>query len=99
MRKKLLLLSEDALSFDAIAPDLFGKKIVMVNVYAVRGGARSWTLIDAALYFSTDRILRWTEEKFGNTPPDSILLTHGHFDHIGALQELADYWDVPIYAH
>jgi glyoxylase-like metal-dependent hydrolase (beta-lactamase superfamily II) len=26
-------------------------------------------------------------------------MTHGHFDHVGSLETLADHWDVPIYAH
>jgi glyoxylase-like metal-dependent hydrolase (beta-lactamase superfamily II) len=26
-------------------------------------------------------------------------MTHGHFDHVGALRDLAEHWDVPIYAH
>jgi glyoxylase-like metal-dependent hydrolase (beta-lactamase superfamily II) len=26
-------------------------------------------------------------------------LTHGHFDHVGVLRELADEWDVPVFAH
>lgn len=30
---------------------------------------------------------------------ESILVTHGHFDHIGALNELAEYYQVPIYTH
>jgi glyoxylase-like metal-dependent hydrolase (beta-lactamase superfamily II) len=31
--------------------------------------------------------------------PTSIVLTHGHFDHVGALKDLAEGWDVPVYAH
>jgi glyoxylase-like metal-dependent hydrolase (beta-lactamase superfamily II) len=27
------------------------------------------------------------------------VLTHGHFDHVGALEDLAETWDVPVYAH
>jgi glyoxylase-like metal-dependent hydrolase (beta-lactamase superfamily II) len=26
-------------------------------------------------------------------------LTHGHFDHVGPLETLAEEWDVPVYAH
>jgi glyoxylase-like metal-dependent hydrolase (beta-lactamase superfamily II) len=27
------------------------------------------------------------------------VLTHGHFDHVGALETLAERWDAPIFAH
>lgn len=30
---------------------------------------------------------------------ESILLTHGHHDHIGAVQDLVDKYEVPVYIH
>ena len=34
-----------------------------------------------------------------NLKPVAILLTHGHFDHAGAAEELAKEFDIKIYAH
>ncbi|ALJ01360.1 MBL fold metallo-hydrolase [Rufibacter tibetensis] len=75
-------------------------EIVFVNLYYVENPDKSWVLIDAGLYGSADRIRKAAEDKFGKgNPPKAILLTHGHFDHVGALQTLADIWQVPVYAH
>ena len=86
--------------YDAVAPGVFGLRVVMVNVFAVAGPAGSWVLVDAGLYFAAKRIRRWAESHFGpGKKPTCIILTHGHFDHVGSLRELADEWDVPVYAH
>jgi glyoxylase-like metal-dependent hydrolase (beta-lactamase superfamily II) len=87
-------------ALDDVAPGLAGLRILFVNVFGVAVGEGEWVLIDAGLYFSADRIRHWAAEHFGeNTRPNSIVLTHGHFDHVGALKDLADGWDVPVYVH
>jgi glyoxylase-like metal-dependent hydrolase (beta-lactamase superfamily II) len=40
------------------------------------------------------------QARFGGARrPSAIVLTHGHFDHVGPLETLAEDWDVPVYAH
>jgi glyoxylase-like metal-dependent hydrolase (beta-lactamase superfamily II) len=29
----------------------------------------------------------------------AIIMTHGHFDHVGVLEDLAETWQAPVYAH
>jgi glyoxylase-like metal-dependent hydrolase (beta-lactamase superfamily II) len=59
-----------------------------------------WVLVDTGLENSGDFILESAEARFGKgSKPKAIILTHGHFDHVGSVIQLAEYWDSPIYAH
>lgn len=86
-----------------ITSDVAYQRVAIVNVayYGVAGSAAGqWVLIDAGVMGTTGQILKAVESRFGEgSRPAAIVMTHGHFDHVGALQELAERWDVPIYAH
>lgn len=83
-----------------IAPDVGWLPVSFVNVYFVGRPGSAWTLVDAGLPGRTNQILEAAEARFGaGAPPEAIVLTHGHFDHAGSALQLAEYWDVPVYAH
>lgn len=92
-----------AAEFDIVAPNVARVRIVMVNVYLVKLESTledRWVLIDAGIGNCAEKIIRNAKEFVGSSrPPEAIILTHGHFDHIGALQKLIDLWDVPVFAH
>lgn len=83
---------------DYIAPGVHGLRIIFVNVFGVSHRDGSWTLIDAGLPSSAPFIRRWAEQTF-HFAPRAVVLTHGHFDHVGAAGTLANYWDIPVFAH
>ncbi len=96
--EKIDIPAEDTVALDSIAPGLIGLRILFVNVFAV-SGERGWTLVDAGLNGSAGRIQGWAEEHFPGRPPRAIVLTHAHFDHVGAIDTLLDSWNVPVYVH
>jgi glyoxylase-like metal-dependent hydrolase (beta-lactamase superfamily II) len=92
------LTDDQVVALDAIAAGVVGLRVVMVNVFGIQGSG-GWLLVDAGLPGSAGRIQRWAQDHFGGRPPLAILLTHAHFDHVGALDTLLDAWNVPVYAH
>lgn len=86
---------------EEVLDDLFCQTIQIVNIALVgRPGTGRFVLVDAGMSDSANEIISVTEDRFGkNSRPEAIILTHGHFDHVGASIELVKHWNVPVYAH
>lgn len=86
-----------------VAPDLAYRRLGIVNaVFAGSPGAgdRGWVLVDAGLAGTAPLIRDAAAARFGaEARPAAIVMTHGHFDHVGALEQLAEAWDAPVFAH
>ncbi len=86
-----------------VAVDVFGIKTLFVNVFYIGtpGPGSAWVLVDAGFYGYADAIQKRAETLFGpNNPPQAVVLTHGHADHVGSLRPLLKRWgNVPVYAH
>ncbi|RJE87806.1 MBL fold metallo-hydrolase [Paenibacillus sp. 1011MAR3C5] len=84
-----------------VAPDVAGYTVQIVNVCFIgKPNEADWVLIDAGMPGSAEAIIASAELRYGSqNKPKGIILTHGHFDHVGAIIELVRHWQVPVYAH
>lgn len=84
-----------------VAPGVWGRKDVFVNFYIIQDLVNDqWVLADTGLKWSSAKVMEMATYLFGEgSMPKAIILTHGHFDHIGSVAKLAEKWDVPVYAH
>lgn len=84
-----------------ICKDVYYYTNQIVNVIMIGDPAGdTWILIDAGMPKSGEEIFKVAEKRFGKgKKPAAIILTHGHFDHVGGLVHLINEWGVPVYAH
>lgn len=101
MKEQLTQSKEIQTLYFDVAPYIWGTKDVFVNMYIVQNPeTKEWVLIDTGLKSSAAKIKKVVAKLFGeDSKPAAILLTHGHFDHVGSLKKLAEEWDVNIYCH
>jgi glyoxylase-like metal-dependent hydrolase (beta-lactamase superfamily II) len=94
---------DDEGSLHHVAEDVAYLRLAIVNAVVVGRATTEndrWVLVDAGVPGMAGRIRRATAARFGeSSKPSAVVLTHGHFDHVGSLEHLAERWDVPIYAH
>jgi glyoxylase-like metal-dependent hydrolase (beta-lactamase superfamily II) len=81
-----------------IAPGVHWLPLRGANAYFVYSGKR-WALIDAGFPGSGETIVAAARGLCGAAGrPESIVITHGHPDHVGSAVRLAAEWRVPILA-
>ncbi len=85
---------------EEMTPSVARLRTLIANIYLVGSPGGPWVLVDTGTPGNAATIRDAAEQRFGrDARPDAILLTHGHRDHAGSALELAEYWDVDIYAH
>jgi glyoxylase-like metal-dependent hydrolase (beta-lactamase superfamily II) len=88
------------MAVEPVTPGVARLRVFIANVYLAGSPGAPWVLVDAGVPGYAARIREAAEQRFGpRARPQAMVLTHGHFDHAGSARELAEAWDVPIYAH
>lgn len=96
-------ITQKPVGYEQVTPDIMLLEFPFVNAIIVGNPSINngeWVLVGAGMAHTAKDIIQATEGRFGvRTKPKAIILTHGHFDHVGAIMELLNKWNVPVYAH
>jgi glyoxylase-like metal-dependent hydrolase (beta-lactamase superfamily II) len=85
-----------------VTSDIYYYTNQIVNlIFLGKPEAGRWVLVDAGMPKSGSEIIEAAEKRFGKgSRPEAIILTHGHFDHVGSIVHLLEQWgNIPVYAH
>ncbi|XJZ26212.1 MBL fold metallo-hydrolase [Bacillota bacterium Lsc_1132] len=69
--------------------------IMQTNCYIIEKEGGSCLLFDPGS--DGAKLIQWLEQK--QLKPCAILLTHAHFDHIGAVDQVREFFKIPVYVH
>lgn len=93
------LLKTGAVDKEDVTGDITFVRTLIANVCFVgKPSQRDWVLVDTGLESTVNALEKEADERYG-CPPKAIILTHGHFDHVGGVITLSERWQVPVYAH
>ena len=83
-----------------ISSDILLLDFTVVNACLIgREIPDDFVLVDTGLENSGKFILKVIKKRFSKEIPNAIILTHGHFDHVGSVIEFAKRWDFEVYVH
>ncbi len=98
--KSIPMTSVDSGKLREIKSDVAYYTNQIVNLTMIGKPGQPWVLVDAGMPNSAEEIIEVAEKRYGeNNAPEAIVLTHGHFDHVGSIVGLLTKWEVPVYAH
>lgn len=69
--------------------------VLQTNCYIVESSDQSCIIFDPGS--EGKKLINWLTKR--NLKPIAIFLTHAHFDHIGAVDEIRDQYQIPVYVH
>ncbi|MGM9927104.1 MAG: MBL fold metallo-hydrolase [Bacillus sp. (in: firmicutes)] len=71
----------------------------IVNLCYILNERNDIIMVDTGMPHCFPTIKKDFQKMFGTKKPLAIVLTHGHFDHVGSLAELLLEWNIPVFAH
>ncbi|OIK11771.1 hypothetical protein BIV60_17800 [Bacillus sp. MUM 116] len=69
--------------------------VLQTNCYIVENTDQTCLIFDPGS--EGKKLINWLTKR--NLKPAAIFLTHAHFDHIGAVDVVRDYFNIPVYVH
>lgn len=70
---------------------------IPVAVWLVKG--EDWTVVDSGIPECATDTVEAIRQFLQGSQPSRLVLTHAHYDHGGAIAEMVNRWQLPVWAH